>query len=141
VDGVPVGRFRMGPSAEWVGTRSAPILVAPGERLVGLRNTAVAEPYEERIYLAAGEERVLTPALKRRPVTFQMDANLSRTCEVRVGAADYRRIPDFGASFSIRDPDPETRIVFRCPAPLGEFSEVVGPTFGGEFIVLPRKMP
>ena len=136
-----VGYFRMGPSDKWIGTRGRPLEIAPGEHLVALRNNAVAEPWEQRIVVQPGETRVLSSELRRKPVTFQIDPSLPTECRVRVGAAEYGTVRDFGASFSLREPEADARVVFRCPPPLGEFSEAIGPTFGGEFLVVPRQRP
>ncbi len=141
LDNELVGHFRMGPSDKWIGTRGHPLEISPGEHLVALRNNAVAEPWEERIVVQAGETRILSSDLRRKPVTFQIDPSLPTDCRVRVGAIEYGTVRDFGASFSLREPEADARVVFRCPAPLGEFSEAIGPTFGGEFLVMPRQRP
>ncbi len=141
LDNALVGHFRMGPSDKWIGTRGRPLEIAPGEHLVALRNNAVAEPWEQRLVVQPGETRVLTSELRRKPVTFQIDPSLPTDCRVRVGATEYGTVRDFGASFSLREPEADARVVFRCPKPLGEFSEAIGPTFGGEFLVVPRQRP
>jgi hypothetical protein len=141
VDGALLGRFRMGPSETWIGTRARPLALAPGEHLVSLRNSGVAEPWESRIVFVAGETHVVQAELRRKPVTFQIDPALPSDCRVAAGTTEYGPVRAFGATFTIREPEADTRIQFRCPPPLGTFDEPVGPTFGGEFLVVPRAMP
>jgi hypothetical protein len=141
IDGERRGAFRMGRNEDWVATRTNPLPVTAGEHLISLRNNGAAENWEQRVTFAPAETRVLSLELRRKPVTFQIDPTLPSECRVRVGATEYGTVREFGASFFIREPDPGARIAFACPAPLGEFSEAVGTTFGGEFLVVPRARP
>jgi serine/threonine-protein kinase len=142
VDGTRRGAFRIGPSDQWVATRARPLVLPAGERLISLRSSGgVAEAWEQKVALAPGETRELDVELRRKAVTLQIDPTLPSECRVRVGTTEYGTVREFGASLSLREPDPATRIRFACPPPLGDFGESVGPTFGGEFIVVPRTLP
>lgn len=136
VDDKRIGSFRVGKPPEWVGTSKRPIELSPGKHKLEFRNHA-AEPQIEELTLDEGEVRRVVISFRRKPVWFTVNARLPTSCTVKVGSIDYKNV----RNFPIRDPDPSALIHFECPPPYGAWTEVVGPTVGGDQKVIPVKLP
>jgi hypothetical protein len=139
VDGKKLGYFRKGPSSEWVGSAQNPIILSPGEhRLVVVNDKS--EPFEQTITIAPGARQTLKIQLSRKPVTFLVNQQLPRSCSLTVGTTHYRSIQEINGIFKLIDPAPTTPVVFDCPDPFGHFTTMLGPTEGGESIVIPATL-
>lgn len=139
LDGKKVGYTRKGPISEWVASSAAPLKVSPGEHTLMLRNDH-AEPHEEVFVIGQGERKNFNIQLRRLPVTYTINPRMPRDCVVTVGSTRYGAVNDFGATFQLREPD-GTNVKFSCPAPYGEISLRLGPTAGGETLIIPTTLP
>jgi hypothetical protein len=123
-----------------VGGAQNPLKVAAGAHTLVLRND-YSEPYQEDFTVQPGEQRNFKVELRRRPVSFTVNPRLPRDCVVTVGTTHYGAVKDFNGSFTLAEPPPDMPVVFDCPEPFGRISVAVGPTSGGESLIVPTSLP
>jgi serine/threonine-protein kinase len=139
VDGKMVGMRLGGPRDKLVGIPANPLRLPPGVHTIGLRNQ-FWEPWEERVELAEGEPLVLPAGMRKRKVTFIVNARLPDACKMTVGTNDYDTLKTF-RSFALVDPLPDTPVILDCPAPFGKIRTVLGTTEAGGSKVIPSELP
>lgn len=137
LDGLLVGKTREGPPSAWVGSRQRPLELPAGTHTVTLVNPH-AERAEETFQVGAGELKELPFMLKRLPVLVSVHPQVPDDCELSVGGRPYGTVRD-QRLLRLRDPDPDTELVFTCPDPPGVLRDIVGPTSGGESLIRPRQ--
>lgn len=140
IDGKRLGYTRKGPASDWVASAQRPLQLPPGEHHLSLRND-YSEPYEETFRVEPGEKRNFRVDLRRKPVTFTVNTQMPRDCAVTVGTTRYASVKDFNGTFTLSEPAPDMPVVFDCPEPVGRFGTTIGPTSGGESIIIPASLP
>ncbi|MFN7143947.1 MAG: hypothetical protein ACK4YP_09240, partial [Myxococcota bacterium] len=137
VDGELLGyRKNSAPSSTWIGTSDRPLRLPAGKHTIVLRNR-LCEDARVDVTLSEGEPLEIAPPLRRKKVEFMVNHQISNDCKLTIGDMPYEPL-SVHRFLSLREPDPKTRVVFKCPDRTIE--TVIGETVPGQPYVLPARI-